>query len=230
MASAELISSAAKGEEVLYLPNDSWFLFDVPHCVILKLSIDTPIVLLAEKFFRYLLTLSTQNQPGRPVIIFAHSEGAIVAEHALQRLNLPEREKLRIFTLGGGSFILPGESHPDSLNYVSAADAICRWASPSLQILALFRYEGMKKGLTQKQMLEQLAMRDALLHLDSVNKEAIKAYAKTRVTHYAQEFLKIGNVTVLDPDTVSFIGHEFSGPCYQAAIHSIIEKYQKVKK
>ncbi len=196
----------------------------------MKFDIDTPIVLLAEKLFRYLLNLSKKNKPEPPIVVFAHSQGAIIAEHALKRLNPLEREKLRIVTLGGGSFILPGASHPDSHNYVSAADVICRLGSPRLQILALFRYEGMKNGLTQKKMLEQLAMRDALLHLDSVNKEAIKAYAKTRVPYYEQEFLKISNVTVLDPDTVSFAGHEFSGPCYQTAMHNVIAQYQKVKK
>ena len=52
----------------------------------------------------------------------AHSQGAIITEHALEILSKKEREQLIIFTFGGGSFIAAGKSHPDSHNYASAAD------------------------------------------------------------------------------------------------------------
>ena len=101
--SAELISSAASGEAVLSLPNDTKWIPDLLVCGILKLSIDSPIVILTEYFFRYLLAKAKQDEHKPPIVIFAHSQGAIFCEHALERISTSERKQLRIFTFGGGS-------------------------------------------------------------------------------------------------------------------------------
>ena len=43
-------------------------------------------------------------------------------------------------------------------------------------------------------------MEDAMLHTDSINPQVIKAYAKQRIKYYENEFSKISNLTILDPD------------------------------
>lgn len=138
-----------------------------------------------------------------------------------------ERNLLRIFTFGGGSFIAPGKSHPDSHNYSSAADYVCRVGSPFLQCLALKRYYGLKSGLSEQQVIHQLAYADAILDLDSIDPKTIATYTKSREKHYEQEFLKIKHITILDPDPGSNWKHEFCSECYQAIIRDIIKRYRK---
>ena len=153
----------------------------------------------------------------------AHSQGAIITEHALEILSKKEREQLIIFTFGGGSFIAAGKSHPDSHNYASAADFVCRLGSPNVQYLALQRYFGSKEGRSEQEVIYQLALYDAMLDLDFTNPKTIETYTKQRMKHYEKEFSKISNVTVLDPDPKW--KHRFSSSCYQAAVQMITEKY-----
>ncbi len=191
--SAEIISEVAGGEAVISLPNDTQYVVDVLAILAQKGSIDTPTIFLAARFFHYLLALQEKN-PNKPIVIFAYSQGAIICERALQLLKLPEREKLRIFSLGGGSFIAPGQSHPESHNYASAADLVCRLGSPNLQILALEKYAAQKKGISNEELLRNLAMRDALLQIDSLNSTLVQKYAEQRRQHYEKEFEKIRSV------------------------------------
>jgi esterase/lipase superfamily enzyme len=65
----------------------------------MKLGFDTPIVSWAAQFFRYLLSLSEKIDSHPPVIIFAHSQGAIISEHALKHLNIDERRRVLILLL-----------------------------------------------------------------------------------------------------------------------------------
>lgn len=224
-ASAELICAAAGGETVFSLPNDTKRLTDLLVCGILKLSIDSGIVILAEYFFRYLLSVANQNEHKLPIVIFAHSQGAIICERALMRLSIPERKQLRIFTLGGGSFIAPEKSHPDSHNYTSALDPVCLAGSPHLQMLALQEYNARKKGYNQEDVIEFLANRDAELNINPFNSTAKEYYINERINFYREAFEKIKNVTVLDPG--SSLEHGFKSKCYQSILFSIVKKYQQ---
>lgn len=227
LASATLISQAAGGERVLSMPNDTiWKGIDLCVCFVLKLSANTPLVAWTVKFLKYLLAIAGLETKVPPVIVFAHSQGAIYIEHALELLTPHERNQLRIFTFGGGSFIASGMSHPDSHNYASAADYVCPFGSPYLQYLALKRYYELKNGLSEQQVIHQLAYADALLDLDSIDPETIAKYTKIREQHYEKEFSKIRNITILDPDPGSKWKHEFSSECYQTTIQSIIKRYQ----
>jgi hypothetical protein len=141
LASTELISKATNGERVLCMPNDTILApIDLIHCLVLKTSSNTPIIPWTVKFLQHLLSVASEENESPPVILFLHSQGAILVEHALKSLSLEEKKQLRIFTFGGGSFLPPGESHADSHNYASAADFVCRFGSPHLQLLALKRY------------------------------------------------------------------------------------------
>lgn len=214
----------ASGERVYSMPNDTVLhgIKDVLVCGTLKLTIDTPIVQWAVKFFRYLLTQSEREHS--PVIVFVHSQGAIITEHALEVLTQKEREQLIIFTFGGGSFIAPGKAHPDSHNFASSADPVCKIVSPNLQFLALQRYFGSKEGLNEQQVIRQLALTDAMFDLDTVDKKAIEIYTNLRIRYYEKEFSKIRNVTILDRDPHHL--HKFCSSCYQGAVQTIIKRYQ----
>lgn len=117
LESAEKISQAARGERVYSMPNDTvlYGVKDALVCVALKLTADTPIVQWAAKFFRYLLSESEKDETHPPVIIMAHSQGAIITEHALEILSKKEREQLIIFTFGGGSLLDLDSTNPKTI-------------------------------------------------------------------------------------------------------------------
>lgn len=194
-------------------------------CGILKTGIDTPLVNWTVKFLRHLLAIAEHDK--KPVIVFAHSQGAIYIEHALEIMNAKERKFLRIFTFGGASFIEPEKCHPESHNYSSAADFVCRFSSPNHQFLALKRYYGLKQGLSEEQVINHLAFEDAILDLDTVDIKILEMYTKRKEKYYEGEFSKIKHITILDPDPGSSWKHEFSSDCYQSTIQILINKYQE---
>ncbi|MBM3193180.1 MAG: hypothetical protein FJZ59_02970 [Chlamydiae bacterium] len=225
IASIDLVVKATGNEIVYALPNDTAIYFpDLFHCGILKLDIDTPVVLLAEKYFHYLIKESVREGSEIPIVIFAHSQGAIIAEHALNRLTSIERNKIRIFTLGGGSFILPSKAHSDSHNYASTADLICRLGSPHLQILALHKHEGIKNDLNERTIISELARKDAFLQTDSFDARFVEAVICERTRYYEKEFEKISNLTILDAKTGDVFEHDFV--CYLPILEKIVSKYQ----
>lgn len=228
LESAELISTHTGWEQVLSLPNDSQLLGakDAGVCISLKLGVDTPIVSWAAKFFRYLLALSKKEDSNPPVIIFAHSQGAIISEHALKLLKEDERKKIRIFTFGGGSFLEVDSCHPESHNYASRNDLVSSMGSPYFRSLAVHRYLLMKEGLTQEAIIQRWALDDALLYLDSVDARVFESFIKQRVSHYETLMEKIRNITILDPDPSCHFEHQFCNTCYQEEVKKLVEKYK----
>ena len=228
LESAELISGYTDNEEVLSLPNDSFLLGakDTGVCISLKIGIDTPIVSWAAKFFRYLLALSNKEDPKCPVIVFAHSQGAIISEHALRLLNADERQKIRIFTFGGGSFLEVDSCHPDSHNYASENDLVSSVGSPYFRSLAVHKYLGMKEGLTEEAVIKRWALDDALLYLDSVDPFVFESFMKQRINHYESLMKKISNITILDPEPSCHVEHQFCRECYQKEVKRLVKKYK----
>jgi hypothetical protein len=228
LQAATQISAMAGGERVFSMQNDTRGFkgsIDFGDCILLKASLDLPVIDRALKFLRYLMTLEKEEKT--PIVLFAHSQGGIILEHALEFLEPSERLSLRIFTFGGGSFIAPGKCHSDSHNYASVADYVCLLGSPSLQMLALQRYYARKESLTDAQMIQQWAFRDAILALDSIDPNVIQKFAETRAAHYLGEFARIRNLTILDPDPDSRWKHKFASDCYQKAVQQLIQKYRQ---
>ncbi len=224
--SSDLISKKAGNELVVSLRNDQvlWGAKEASVALLLKMGIDTPIVKSAVQFFRYLLSMS-ENQKNSPVIIFAHSQGAAISEHAIALLSKQERQQIRIFTFGGWSFIAPDAAHPDSHNYASVGDLIPRVGSYNSQYLAIRRYEGLKEGLTHDEIIRRLAFGDAIQDLDCLDPHVHERYAQERCKFYRNEFEKIRNVTVVNPGSVW--EHSFRNESYQNIVLEKIEKYRK---
>ena len=224
------------GEEVLSMPNDRilFGLGDIIACALQKLLIDTPVVDLAVKFFRCLITLSENNPKHPAIIVFVHSQGAIITEHALEHLTVNERNQLRIFSFGGGSFIAPGKSHPDSHNYVSATDLVPGAAIPGTGIydhlqFCLYYHYCKQQGKTNKQIIDMFVMRDAMLFLDS---EIYLGKPDQWLQHRAQYYKDLlknvfSNVTILEPG--GCMEHAFKNECYQDAVKSIVKFYKESK-
>lgn len=228
LASAELISSYACDEKVFALQNDTLGfsgILDFLACFALKSSVNMPVVGRTTIFLRHLLSMSEGSN--QPIIIFAHSQGAIIVEQALSLLKKEERVLLRIFTFGAGSMIPSGMSHPDSHNFANVRDFICMLGSPNWQILALERYHGQKQGKTEGEILWDFAMRDALLKSDSLSQIALEAYAKGRIGYYEKAFNDIKNLTVLDFEADAFSSHEFKNDGYQKIVKKLIKEYRE---
>ena len=175
----------------------------------------------AIEFMRYLLSLEQQDKH-RSVVIFAHSQGAIIVEHVLEQLNPEECKKLRVFTFGGGSYIAPGVCHPDSHNFANIMDPVCRIGSSSKQALALERYYGRKRGLSDWQICDELAYREAILMLDSVSPRVIEEYVKQGTKKFEREMKGLQNITILDVNPKVGTPHEFTN--YQEAVRIAIKK------
>lgn len=220
------ISNIANGERVLSLHNDTkgwWGSVDFGECIILKASLDLPIIARAVKFLQYLLTL--EKGENTPIIVFAHSQGAIIMEHALALLKPDEALRIRAFTLGGGSFIAKGKSHPDSHNYASATDFIPAGGSPNWQLLALERYYSRKAGHTDEKMYRRLALRDATLEIAVISPSMLEKMVEARMKDYQQAFANIDNITIVDPG--DYVEHSFIKDCYQSVVQKIVQKYRK---
>ena len=226
--SCNLISGKAGEEEVLSLCNDRFLqgLKEIGVAILLKIGVDTPIIKNAVQFLQHLLALSEQRDNSR-VIVFAHSQGAAIVEHALISLSREERKKIRIFTFGGWSFVAPDVAHPDSHNYASVGDLIPRMGSCNLQYLAIRRYEGFKEGLSLEEIISRLAFGDAIKDLDNFDTRIIEKYAQDRSKYYQEEFKKISNVTVVDSG--SMWEHSFKNDSYQAIVRTKIDQYRPKK-
>jgi len=224
--SCNLISGKAGDEEVLSLYNDRFLqgLKEIGVAILLKIGVDTPIVKNAVQFLRHLLALSEQKD-NSPVIVFAHSQGAAIVEHALVSLSKDERRKIRIFTFGGWSFVTPDAAHPESHNYASVGDLIPRMGSFNPQYLAIRRYEGFKEGLSLEEIISRLAFGDAIKDLDNFDTRIIEKYAQERSQYYQEEFKKINNVTIVDSG--STWEHSFKNESYQVIVRTKIDQYRK---
>jgi hypothetical protein len=222
-ASAEGISKLADKQQVMFLPNDYYrFIQNIAEVLVVKFTAEVPIVKAAVKFFRYLLSLSA-TEGGAAVIIFAHSAGAAIAERALLCLDDEEKSKLRIFTLGGWSFVAQGSCHPDSHNFVSRRDLVPRVGSSVHLYAAWRRHEGRKEGLGDLEIMRSLAFEDMTRDLDSFRQDVMEEYFRQRLQWYMHVFEEIHNVTVLD--SPKMIEHLLCCDTYQAVLHSIIKKF-----
>lgn len=113
--SATFISKCTGDQNVIYLVNDAGCLGNASDAAMQKKGIHNQTVKFGAQFFRMLIKLSDAN-PSKdkpPIVIFTHSQGALIANLALNRLEPQERQRLRIFTLGGAAFIAPDFAHPE---------------------------------------------------------------------------------------------------------------------
>lgn len=227
--SSDLISKKAGNELVISLRNDEvlWGTKEVSVAILLKIGLDTPIVKNAVQFLHYLLSLSESKENPSPIILFAHSQGAAIAEHAITLLAKQDRKKIRIFTFGGWSFIASNAAHPDSHNYASVGDLIPRMGSFNSQYFAIRRYEGLKEGLNEKEIIYNLAFGDAIKDLDCLDRHVLERYTQERCKFYRNEFDKISNVTVIDSG--SMWEHSFKNESYQKFVETTVKKYRKGK-
>jgi hypothetical protein len=130
---------------------------------------------------RFLLEQSEKRTGQPPVVVFAHSQGAMIIELALNGLTLDERSRLHVYTFGGAVFIAPSKAHEKSHNYFSIADIIPRILNHELSMLFLALDKGKKSKLTEDEILRQIAQEDTDRMLDTLD-------AKTR-ERFTQLFL-----------------------------------------
>jgi hypothetical protein len=175
-----------------------------------------------------LIGLSDQSlsQIKPPIVVITHSQGALIADLALNRLPLEERQRIRVFTLGGASIILPEIAHPESHNYFSVADIIPRLTAHDISLFLLNLHEGMKTGLTTEQVIEQLIQKDIEISIATQDKKAIEIFREQRLQQYKKHLNQVSNITVLDGDRSGTWEHAFLVPCYQKTLREIIEKYK----
>jgi len=227
--SATFISKCTGDQHVIYLVNDAGCLGNASDAAMQKKGIHNQTVKFGAQFFRMLIKLSDAN-PSKdkpPIVIFTHSQGALIANLALNRLEPQERQRLRIFTLGGAAFIAPDFAHSESHNYFSIADLVPRLASYDFCMFILRLYEGKKIGITTEQVVEHLIQEDIDNRFTSPNDQAITKFRQERYLHYQQEFQRAQNVTLIDKNISGTWEHTLAIPCYQAVIKEIISRHRR---
>jgi hypothetical protein len=226
--SANLISSIAENEQVFSLINDTkGKVKDILECGRQKLGKETTIVKFAAKFFELLIQISSQTPDKPPVIVFVHSQGAIIANLALDLLSQANRRRVRIFAFGGGSLIAPGKAHDETHNYFSEADLIPRIGSIPLAQLIIRRHEKQKQGLSEEEVIDCLISEDSDYYLETTEPKALAAFYLERKKFYHEEFGKISNLSVLEQSEHSgYWEHSFAVPCYQRKLQEIIQQYR----
>ena len=229
----QVISKLTNGERVWSLVNDKKILLSLGNVwdsCFQKLNLSTEVAKFAVLFFKFLLNVSSNDPSHPPVIIFAHSQGAIISSVALQSLTQQERQQIRIFTFGGGSFVFPGEAHSESHNYISIGDAVPRFAvENSLALLAIRQFEGKNNGLSDEQIIENLITEDIDNNLSTIDPQAILIYRSHRYDYYVSAFNKITNTTVLDDERQGLLEHSINIPCYRKKIKELIDCYNERK-
>ena len=98
-----------------------------------------------------------------------------------------------------------------------------------LALLAIRRFEGNKRGLSDDQIIEDLVDEDIENNLATTDDRAISAYCESRRNHFKSEFRKISNTTVLDDERQGMWEHSISNPCYQKKIAELIDRYRDKK-
>ncbi len=224
---ATRISKYAGGERVWSLINDGVpnTLWKVPQAVGQKLGWSIDVVKNGIKFFKFLINLSDKSPLKPAIVVFAHSQGAMVVDLALKRLSPEERKRIRIFSFGGAAFISQENTHPDSHNYFSAADPIPKYTSQELCRFALRLHEAKKRGSSPSQMIEGYIKEDlARSYEGPFDLESLEQFQNLRKKHYEYEMLKAQNITVLESGSDSW-EHSFDLPSYQEKIQEIIARY-----
>jgi hypothetical protein len=226
--SIQLISSIAENEQVFSLINDTkGKVKDIFECGRQKLSKETTIVKFAAKFFELLIKISEQTPDKPPVIVFVHSQGAIIANLALALLSQANRSRIRIFAFDGGSLIAPGKAHDETHNYFSEADIIPRIGSIQLAQLIIRRHEKQKQGLSEEEIIDCLISEDADYYLETTELKALAAFYRERKKFYQEEFDKISNLSVLEQsEDGGYWEHSLAVPCYQRKLQEIIQQYR----
>lgn len=227
LESASFISKIAQGEHVLYLVNEA--LRSLPDSIAQKFGHHSESVKFSAQFFKILIDLSeqtsSQNKP--KIIVFSHSQGALIANLALSRLTPKERKKIHLFTLGGATLIEPYAAHPESHNYFSLSDLISKLTSYALCTFLLRLHNGKKVGLKLEQIIEQLILEDIEMRLETRDQQAIAKFRKQREEHYAHELWKSQNITILNDESTKFFEHALKSPCYREQVIEIIDKYRR---
>jgi hypothetical protein len=189
---------------------------------------ETKTVKLCVQFFKMLADLSNQSSTTvkPPIIVFAHSQGALIANMALNRLPPTIRQHIRVITLGGAALDSPDISHPKSHNYFSVGDLVPRLTSCGLAFFLLELHEGTKAGLTVPQIISQMIQDDADIYMTSQDEKAVKAYWEERQKYYEDKLYSVRNVTVLDEKRSGTWEHAFLNPIYQDVLKKIVQEYR----
>ncbi len=227
---AAIISNFAKGQQVWSLVNDGEFknFFNIPDAIKQTLGHLSPSITRCAHFFKFLIDQSNRSPAQPPIVIIAHSQGALIADLALDHLNLAEQARIHIFTFGGAAFISPKKCHPHSHNYFSFNDPIPQTASKDACILLKKLREGEKRGDTAQKVIEECLQEDLInFNKESFHQLLVDEYLEQRQQFYEEQICKVQNTTVLGEYSLTDWEHAFDTPCYLEKIKEIIEAYNK---
>ncbi len=225
---ATYISNHSGGQQVWSFVNDAYFGngWTLKDAFYQKLNKETVSVKLCIQFLKFLIDLSKERGEQRPIVIFAHSQGALIVDLALNKLTTEERKRIQAYTFGGLALISSEKSNAQ--NFFSSKDPIPFFASKDrVQFLLRFHLR-QKLGLTAQEIIEECVKEDFVSYYQQdVSLESVEEFRQRREQHYKNELKQSENITILDDTISEFWEHSFDLPSYQAKIRELVEYHKQ---
>jgi hypothetical protein len=217
----ELMIQAVNGEQVWAFINNTGVdkALGFPDALKMECGYSPKIVDTGIDYINFLSDLSENLPEKPPIIIVAHSEGAMIAEFATKKLPVSIRKKIQFWTLGGAGFVPEGSCHQGTCNYINHNDQIVKAASPIDYRILITRDKLKEKNLDY--VANFLAEEDVLVQGLDMGTE-YKLAKENKAIRYKKRLDELSNTTVLYNTDKKGIHHGFSDPHYQQKLKELI--------
>lgn len=212
---------AVKGERVWGLINETGLtqFGGLPDALSMKIGYNPEIVAIALEYLHFLISQAKKEHHHLPIIVVAHSEGAMIAELAAKQLEPSCRNKIQFWTFGGASFVPAELCHPNTWNFVNQHDLIVRAVSPIDYRIMIIRDQFKDKNLDFVANL--LAQEDMLIEGIDMG-PAYDLWEQEKAKKHRKKLAELCNTKIIYHQRVARYHHSFDEPNYQAKLRELI--------
>lgn len=195
-------------------------MFVEDHAVSMTCGLSPEIVNIALEYLNFLILQSEQTGINTPIVVVAHSEGAMIAEHVVRQMELSKRKKIQFWTLGGAGFVPNGICHQNTCNFIKQYDAISRAISPIDYRILIIRDQFCEENLDF--VANFLAKEDLIIEgLDE--SLAHEFWERERTQKYRKRLDELCNTSIIYHEKESGVQHGFDDHHYQAKLRELID-------
>jgi hypothetical protein len=215
---------AVNGEQVWGMINDTGLAqaFGASDAFSMKFGMSPEIVNTAIDYIHFLIDQSEKHSEKPPIIIIAHSEGAMIAEFAVKQLKPSIQKKIQFWTFGGAGFVPDGICHPKTCNYVNQHDPIIQAVSPLDYRILTVRDQFKEKKLDY--IANILAEEDMLVQGFDIG-PIYKVSKEKKANEYKKRLDELANTRIIYHKKLVWNHHEFKDPEYQLKLQELIEEF-----
>lgn len=219
---------AVKGERVWGLINNTGLIRcgGVSDTCSMKLGLSPEIVNIAFEYLNFLILNAENESCQLPIIVVAHSEGAMIVERAAKRLTSSNQKKIQFWTFGGADFVPDGLCHLNTCNFINQHDLIARAASPVDYRILIIRDQFKDKSLDF--VANFIAKEDMLTEGMDLG-PAYELWEQEKAKKYRRRLDELRNTQIIYRRKGSPPQHSFSDCYYQAKLNELVTNIQNQK-